>query len=509
MEPGKKLASSEQLKGKKSGTGSAGTGKRRIPLPLLLTLAALALAALVYWFSGRVSRSVPQQTPAVTAAAQQETVQLIDRTRDQVEAVTCTVAGETYTVVNGKSGANGPDALYTLKDQPGFELDQNKAEAIIGYAAGLTANRLVADNAENLSVYGLESPKAVVTMRYRDGTETTWLVGDRAPTSTASYFMQQGTQTVYLLYASAAESFTTARKALHTLSLPGTLDAALIRDLVIEAAGKDTVEIGYSEEGEADKGYSISALRIRQPFYYTANAERVHELFSGVAALSISAYAGELGELSGTGLSEEESCWRLTVRQARSSEGLSDLETFSFRIGSRTEDGQWVYLMVDDTQAVYLTPASAAAFLEDATPAYLVDQFANLIYIQAVNGIEIEAGEERWHLEIEHPEEEKASDIFRFNGEQVQNASAFRKLYQQIIGMTSSKISEDYAMDGEVALSVRYQLGVEPGELLVEYLVFDDDYCAVRRDGLTLFLIKRQQVDALLDALRRFDPAAS
>ena len=165
--------------------------------------------------------------------------------------------------------------------------------------------------------------------------------------------------------------------------------------------------------------------------------------------------------------------------------------------------------MVDDTQAVYLTPVLAVSFLENATPAYLVDQFANLIYIRAVNRIVIEGGGKQWQLDIEHPKAENASDVYRFNGQEVRNASAFRKLYQQIVGMTTSKISPDYFLQGETVLSVCYHLDVAPGELLVEYLEYDEDYFAVRRDGLTLFLIKRQQVESLQEALLQFSADAS
>ena len=91
------------------------------------------------------------------------------------------------------------------------------------------------------------------------------------------------------------------------------------------------------------------------------------------------------------------------------------------------------------------------------------------------------------------------------NGEKVSDASAFRKLYQRIIGLTSSKLSEDYFLNGEVLLSVRYTLTSDPGELVVEYLDFDADYCAVRRDGLTLFLMKKEQLETLLEALRSFN----
>lgn len=503
MKPEKKLASAEQLKGEKNSGmqgGKSGVGRR--PLLAALALAALALAVCIYLISGR-TQPQPAEESAVPAR-QPETVKLISRSREEVAEVTITTAAQSCTVVNGKTR----EGRYTLKGQPDFDLDQSKAEAIVGYAASLTANRLVTDHADDLAMYGLAEPKAIISIRYTDGTETTWCVGDKAPTSTASYFMRQGTQAVYLLYASAAESLSTVRGALHTLAMPGALDKSLIRSLVLEAEGSDTLEVGYSEEGEEDKGYSISALRLRQPFYHTANPERTQQLFEDVAALSLSAYAGELDELTDTGL-EAEGGWHLTVRQARSKENLSDQETFVFRVGNRTPDGQQAYLMVDGTQAVYLTPASAVSFLENATPAYLVDQFSNLVYIRAVNRIVIETGGKQWQLDIEHPKAENASDVYRFNGQEVRSPSAFRKLYQQIVGMTTSKISPDYFLQGETVLSVCYHLDVAPGELLVEYLEYDADYCAVRRDGLTLFLIKRQQVESLREALLQFSADAA
>ena len=85
----------------------------------------------------------------------------------------------------------------------------------------------------------------------------------------------------------------------------------------------------------------------------------------------------------------------------------------------------------------------------------------------------------------------------------------FRKLYQQLVGLTNSRISDDYAIDAPVLLSVKYTLNVEPYELPVEYLDYSEEYCAVRRDGLTLFLIKREQVTALMDALEQFRPDVS
>jgi len=498
----KKLASAEELKGKQKDGRRNGEKKSFLPKAILV-LAALALAAGIFIFSGQVQPAT-EETPAPTAtAAADERVRLIERSRAEVAEVTVAHGDRQYTIVSGDAGTEGGESTrHTLKERPAFDLDQEKAAAILGCAANLTATRQVAENAEDLAAWGLETPLARVTMRYRDGSETVWRIGDRAPTSTASYFMREDTKAVYLLYASAVDTLSAERNDLHTLSMPGTVASGRIRTLLIEGEGRSPVEVGYSEEGAEDKAYSISALRIRQPFYHTANAERTLELFEKAAGVTITSFAGELDELRDTGLEEGKSRFRMTVTQTKDGDDSAGTETFVFRVGNRTEDGAWTYLMVDETDSVYLTAASSVSFLEEATPAYLVDQFANLIYISAVRGLEITAGEESWHLEIEHPEE--GNDVYRFGGQEVTDLSAFRKLYQQIVGMTSSKLSEDYEYDGEAVLSVRYDLNVDPGELLVEYLFYNEDYCAVRREGLTLFLIKREQVEALRSALQDF-----
>ena len=497
-EPEKRLASAEELKGRR-GAGEQRPGRGRRGLGVLLALLALAAAAGIYAFSLRPGESPAAQETAAPAAAGNERVALISRKREEVAGVTVTRADESYTVVPGEK--------LTLKDQPAFDLDQGKGAALIGCAAGLTADRLAAEKAEDLKEYGLDAPVSRVTMTWTDGTEQTWLLGGRAPAASGSYLMEEKGGRIYLIGASAAEAMGRSRNEMHTLRMPGPLEAGRIREMVIEAEGRDPVEVGYSREGEADREFAISALRIRQPFYHTASAERVGELFAGAAGLTVTAYAGELEALSDTGLTEEGGRYRLTIRQARTAEDPTNLETFVIRVGQRTAEGDQVYLGVDGTRAVYLAPAASTEFLEHATPAYLVDSFANLISIGAVNRVEILAGEEEWTLEIAHGKEKTDPDVYRFNGREIQDASSFRKLYQQIVGMTSSRISEDYQMEGEPLVTVRYVLDVAPWELTTEYLDTDADYCAMRRDGLTLFLIKREQVEGLLQALRAFAEA--
>jgi len=153
MQNGKKMASPEDLKGKKNGGSGKKNGKSFLIRGLILLL-GLGLAAGVYLISGRVQPPA-EKTPAVTSAPD-ERVRLIDRPLEEVAEVCVERGGTSYTVVPARAGGADQPSRHTLKERPEFDLDQSKAEALLSCAAHLTATRQVAENPEDLSAYGLE-----------------------------------------------------------------------------------------------------------------------------------------------------------------------------------------------------------------------------------------------------------------------------------------------------------------------------------------------------------------
>ncbi|MBR0464049.1 MAG: DUF4340 domain-containing protein [Clostridia bacterium] len=517
--PLKKLLSAEDLRGRKSGTdrSSAPVKKRNLLLPVLALCVALAVAIGIYFASQRVP-AVQDETAAqpTTVPLDEMTVKLITEERSNVASVQVeNPQGTGFTILNNNVYDEEGKAVSTEDGKPGyslegndnFNLDQSKASAIIGYAVNLTASKMVTENAENLADYGLDAPRATVTMNYKNGASTTWLVGSQAPTSSGSYFMEKGKKAVFLLYSSAVTSMTASRNDLHVLTMPYTIDAAAITDMLIEAEGKDPVELRILQGDDMFSTYSISSLRLVQPFYYSANSDRADVFFNGAAGLTISSYAGDIAELQDTGLEDGGARIKVTVEQTVTSDEKTEVTTSVYRIGNYASADQ-VYVQVDDTTAVYLVGTDTLSFLDNATPGYLVDQFANLVYISRVDHINIACGDEEWNVDVEHIQKEDSTnttDTFAFNGKPVVEDKPFRKLYQELIGLTNSKLSDDYAYDGKPFMTVTYTLNVEPGELVVEYLEYDDNYLMVRRDGLTLFLIKKDKVESLRDSLRAYD----
>ena len=514
--PLKKLASAEDLRGRKSGTDKSGKPAKKRKLWLsLIGLCVLLAAAIGVYFITQSMQPAADDTQQTASDYVSETVKLIENKRSNVASVTLQGAdGASYTVLNNyeydengskiepKDGSKG----YAIEGLETFDLDQTKADTIIGYGANLTASEMVTDSASDLAEFGLAQPRATVTMNYKDGTSSTWLVGDKAPTSTGSYFMEKGKKAVFLLYASAINSMLQTRNSLHVVQMPYTIDSTTVYDMIIEAEGKDTIELRMCEEDDQFSKYSISSMRIVQPIYYAAHTDRTSEFFTGASELTISAYAGELSELENTGLEDGGARIRVTTETHVTTDAGTEVKTYVYRIGNFASADQ-VYVQIDDTDAVYLTDSSNVAFLDNAKPGYLVDLFSNLVNITKVDHIDVTLGDEKWEMDVEHITKEgetRTTEVFSFNGKAADD-KLFRKLYQELIGLMNSKINDDYDYTAEPYMTVTYTLNVEPYELVIEFMEYDQDYLVVRRDNLSLFMIKRDKIDALAAALRAFD----
>ncbi|NLG26060.1 MAG: DUF4340 domain-containing protein [Clostridiales bacterium] len=447
--------------------------------------------------AGAAAQPEATPEPAEAAAATEAPVAEAPAATEAVEAAAEDAATPVPTAT--------PAPVYAIDGRPGFLLDASAAKSMAGYCAALSASKQVAENAEDLAAYGLADPAIRVTMNYRDGTSDEWLFGDKVPTGTSYYFAKAGERAVYLVYGSPYTAFNKRLNALHTAAMPVTLASESIRDLRIEQQGLETVELKYTES--SDTQLSISAVQLVQPFVYDAHSERTTQMFDAVAALTLKGYAGERSQLPEAGMDQP---------RARIHAEDESGQVLDFYVGNYA-DAATVYVQVDDSDTVYLCDASLLAFLGNAKASYLVDQFSNLVNILKVDAIDIKSGSESYALSIDRQPalnddgtqqtdangKPKTNDTYYFDGE-VTDTDLFKKLYQVIIGVMGSRLSDDRDIQGDVVAQVKYTLNVEPGSFTVEYLQYTDEYYAVRRDGMTLFLIKKSQVDGMLTHLANY-----
>lgn len=459
----KKLTSREELTRRPA-------QNRRAPRLLwgALVLALVVVACLAAFLPGKKAVS-----PAPTAAPD-ETVLLLDKTRADFGSVTVTPRGEApYTL-------KVSDGLFVLEGrEESFPLDQDAATLLCANTLRLTAAALVEANASDLAAYGLADPDATLHISFADGSHADLSLGGQAPVG-SGWYAQMG-KNVYLLFASTHEALARPLRELHATQLPITFACApLIQRLKIEQNGQ-TLALRYLDENES--GYSVSRLRLEQPFRYDAQGQRAIDLLSAVAALRPTAYAGERDELPLCGL--DNPAVRVTATGA-------DGRALCFAFGARDEATGDTYASIDDTDAVYRFDTDALSFLSTATAGNLVDPFVHLVSLDKIVSVSLETENETYTLQ---------PDGFTLNGRAMAEAD-FRSLYQALAGVSACGLSNGEPQGAKIA-AVRFALKDAPGELTAEYLAVDADTCAVRRDGVTLLLVRRDALDGLLATFRQ------
>lgn len=545
------LPSADQLK--KHGDKRYGSKKW---LTVILLVVVLGAAIGGYWLLSRPEAADPNAAE-VTPAPTSSMVALLEKERDQVKSVDVTVRdGEAFTLLY--DGANN---RYSIAGKENFEVNPDEASALITYACQLNAAQMVQENVTDMEQFGLKTPAVSFTANYTDGTSKTYFLGDKTPATSAYYLCEKGGSTVYLVYSAVYNAYNRNVNSLHTLPAI-SIDSAAISGLVVERKGKDTVELTMN--GENTDPLSISTLRLEQPFLYDANSDRANEVLTAAAALNVSGYAGRVDDGKDYGLTEPTARIAITTTTevqvpaetpAPTAEPAAEAtaepaaeataepaaeataepaaeataepepemitkqvaETRTFTIGSRAEDGK-VYCTVDESGAVYLMDESLLSFLDKAKAPYLVDQFINLVSIFKVDGIVIEDANggkyemgitrepvlnESGEQELDNNGNPKTNDTYTFNGTATTD-SLFKKMYQEIIGTLADKLLEETPPVGDTVLRITYKLNIAPGELVIEYQSYDDDYYVARRGDTARFLIKKSKVDSVLESCKAY-----
>ena len=173
--------------------------------------------------------------------------------------------------------------------------------------------------------------------------------------------------------------------------------------------------------------------------------------------------------------------------------------------GKKEEDK--IYFKEAEGTAIYTTRDYYTTFL-DAEPFSLVDKFAFIVNIEDVDEIHLEGLGKKYHLRIKRVEPvaegEDAPALYFFNEEEVEE-QPFKELYQKII---QPQIDTDY--QGNLTEKPEFQIlytfnkGDEK-EYRVSFVPYDVDFYALFRNGVSEFLVNRDQVKFLLDALDAFE----
>ncbi len=500
------LRSAEELKGDKA------KPKKKAPKwPILLVL--VLLAAGLWAVVNRTTLLQKPEQPEATVAPSTRVTLIGKEVKDfdQV-AVSGPAIAPGYAIksqieydAEGKESEKPEGAArYLVLGEPTFALNDTLVDRMLQSATSITAQDTVATDAQDLSIYGLDAPQLVANVSYKDGTTATLNFGDKMPTGTGYYMSIDDQKTVYAVTSTPFSDFNRQLTELHVVKQPITMDAAEMKHVLIEQTGKPTIEL---EQGDATVMQGMNSLRMLQPYQIDAHMTRGSELIAAITAISVKAYAGHAEtpeQLAPFGL--EPPAAHIVYEQ-------NDGSKLDMKIGSAADE-LYAYCTIDESGDVYTVEKGLLAFLKNAIPAQLVDQFAGLVNIKNVDLLTVQGGGKTYALGISH--EKTANDdgtetdnqSFTFDGQPAED-KPFKALYQEIIGMLFDKLrpENDTAQPGAVIATVTFKLNDGKPDRVIQYLEYDSDYSLIKDGEREMFLIKRQKVEGMLQKCAEYAQA--
>ena len=460
-------------------------------------------------------------------SSESATVALTSKSGTEVLSLTITNEHGSYTFnrdvravssTDSEGNVSTTDEYFWVSPEMG-ELRPNDTtlKAFMNRIAGLTANKLVEENAQELDKYGLAKPLATAKLRFADGSAETLHFGINNPASeNFVYCCKDGSKDVYQVSEYSVGDVYSAITKYVSLTFTDGYNPEAPKELdymVVERKDFDEpVEISYmfdiQEEAEDINSVitTFNSHRVTSPVVAEVDSTKGQTYCYGLYALTASScVAVEADEelLAKTGLDDPFCTVTFKYGGKRNILYLGDeivttIETDNEGTPTLTEVVGY-YGMLEGNSGVY-------AFSKDAAPWYttsledIVSRRPVSPYIYTVDKLTITTPEREYLFTVTGNAEKNS---FTIDGTEL-DGDKFRQLYQQLISAVGDEL---YLTDGEYEpyITVKFEYRDEYHEVyrtesdVLEFYQTDERKNIVRVNGKVLFKVRQIYTDRLLE----------
>lgn len=371
------------------------------------------------------------------------------------------------------------EEVWVASEPQDMVLYESRVNTIAYTISGLIANKLVEENASDLSLYGLDKP-ATVSVKLENNEVKTVEIGKETPSKGGYYAKLKGSNTVYIIGSYDGNilrsTYSDLRdKTLFAESYEDITEFALERNGEIVFKAKKTSDIDWTLTEPIEAAVKSGSIdMILQTFMEASAAEFVER---------------DASDLSKYGLDSPK--YKITVGSK------------SVLVGAEKEKGSKSYAKFADGDEVFVLNNSVLNFV-DKPLKEVVDVFAYITNIQDVEKIVVNIDGQTIVSEIKtDPEGDTDKDKFYVNGRDVSDvrdssdSQLFRKYYQGLIGITMSDLDIGAQPEGEPEITFTYYRKTDPKEVKVEFVPRDNIYYYVIRNGkYTNIIVAKDKFDA-------------
>lgn len=293
---------------------------------------------------------------------------------------TADVMGLRITLRSGESWemTRQEDGSFAVDGEAGYQIEAQTLNSLLGAVATVTYEDVLTEDwsayEEHMADFGLETPRIVAEVAYRDGTALTMRIGDSYALEESGwcYMLIDGDSRLFALDTGTADSLAVSKASLHPVAQPVLHKARFDRIIFTDEGGAQTRwelqgDIGTDAE---DRWMLVS------PMAYPADGEQMSNLRTNLANLRLGAYVGEATADNLTACGFDTPRFRMEIHMAAGSIGTTDdngvysvtdwpEETFTLTVGGAKNDSV-DYVLVGEE--IYLTSHYSLATFMNMDP---------------------------------------------------------------------------------------------------------------------------------------------
>jgi len=428
-----------------------------------LTFAVILLAALtglLYWSN----HHKPTETVQATADSPPKILTLNE---SDINRVDLKKSDSDLALVKNSQGK------WQITSPQTLEADQSAVSGVVSALSSLTSERLVEDKAENLSQFGLSSPKLEVDLTAKNNTRKL-LIGDDTPTSNGSYAKLDNDPRVFTI---ASYTKSNIDKSVNDLR-----DKRL---LTIEPDKVSSVDL-KSNQQEIQFGRDKDQWQILKPKPMRADSTQVDDLLRKLSDAKI--------DLSSTDEKKAAAAF-VSGKPVASAKVTTDSGTQELEVRKNKDD---YYAKSNAVSGVYKVAADLGKGLDKKLDDFRNKKLFDFGYSDPEK-VEIHDGAKAYFLT------KGGDDWWSGDGKKL-NLSDSELVVEKIRDLQASKFADSGFGAPVIDITVTSNSGkrVEKVSLGKQ----GDDYIAKRQNGSDLYVLDSKTIEALQKAAGSLKPAA-
>lgn len=415
--------------------------------------------------------------------------------------------------------------LETEKDRP---INQTYVNNMIAAIDDIKALRMMEETSGSLAEYGLEEPSICIQAKTADGQELSFRIGDEAPNSLGYYAMVNEDPTVYLVSSSYQAGLLYSMDDMTEITKAPTITADYVYHVLVEQKDKENFEVLYDPQNTADlSGMSYYPWILPQPYPMTMTADG-RKVSTAVANFTDFTYLNCLEyqcvDLAAYGLDDPQASilveyynyytMKLEEPDIDPDTG-EELYTRTYKedakykiyVGSQNKDGNY-YVMPDGTTEVYTMKAATIDAMLGVTSFSCLNDFIQLVNIDAVEKIVLDIAGEEHTMEIKRTSQidaegnETKNCTYLHNGDYV-DESVFKDVYQVIVSAKYDAEIKEKTTVSNPDVSITFYLNTVEHPVTIRYYKYNESFYIVD-NGMIEFYADARRIDNIVKYVTEF-----